>query len=294
MALHLSRALVLSVTPCLVDGALEVMRENEERGSREPEVQTVEVEGGDNALYLELPENWLVDADFPDTNDTIEAALPNVRSFGGDNNSGGIDAMSDGSAVVVPRNGNEVNDMSQIQNAYCQSHTREHKCYLYAACHGRSYCVMGNYMIVAGFPCPGMESINGGNAGSFDFLMSAARARCSSQNCVLITNPVGHRTQEQLHIHYRYYNGGGAHLKRQLERTLCGTHGWRHFHSCGHAQARLYSGFPGVFSAVAAAYGGGSLANVGISVWSTTACGGYKYMILATTHCSIEHSISSR
>lgn len=176
----------------------------------------------------------------------------------------------------------------------CEHHTNEHRCYLFRACHGKHYCVINGYMIVPGRAVSGMESINGGNAGSLDFLMRAARGRCGSSSCVLITNPVGFRTQDQLHIHFRHYNGGGAGLKKRLEKSLCGSHGWKGFNECGSAKARLFSGFPGVFSSVASAYGGGSLANVGISVWFTSACGGFKTIVLATTHCSIEHSVSSR
>mmetsp|Transcript_54769 Transcript_54769/g.158459 ORF Transcript_54769/g.158459 Transcript_54769/m.158459 type:complete len:271 (-) Transcript_54769:127-939(-) len=168
-------------------------------------------------------------------------------------------------------------------------------CYLYRVCRGRTACVINGYMVVPGEPLRGMEDINGGNAGSYDFLFSVARSRCGSNSCVLITNPIHYRTQHQMHIHYRHYNGGGAALKKRLEAALCGTSGWKYFSECGSAKARLYDSMPGVFSAVAAAYGGGSLADVGITVWFTDACGGgQKTMILASTHCSIEHSISDR
>lgn len=179
--------------------------------------------------------------------------------------------------------------------ANCAINPSASECFLYNACHGPRYCIIGSYMIVPGWPVAGMEDINGGNAGEYDFLMAAARAQCGSPSCVLITNPVGHRSQEQFHIHYRQYNGGGSAVKSRLETTLCGTSGWQYFSECGSAKARLYNEFPGVFSEVARAYHGISLANVGITVWFTTACGaGLKTMILATTHCSIEHSISSR
>merc|ERR1719203_2786847 len=118
-------------------------------------------------------------------------------------------------------------------------------------------------MIVPGRAVRGMESINGRNAGSFDYLMEAAKDRCGDAHCVLITNPQHYRTQEQLHIHYRHYNGGGSVLKGQLERTLCHKHpGWHHFNKCGPAKAALFDYFPGVFSEVAQAYGGRSLYNV--------------------------------
>lgn len=170
-------------------------------------------------------------------------------------------------------------------------------CYLYRACHSGSWCNLLGYMIVPGTALSGMESINWGTAGSYDYLWSIAKGKCGSTSCVLITNPKHHRTQHQLHIHYRHYNSGGASMKRRLERALCGTSGWRSFSECGSAKARIYDYFPGVFSAAMEAYGGyGDLANVGLSVWFTAACGGYsqKTMILATTFCSIEHSISAR
>mmetsp|Transcript_38625 Transcript_38625/g.62309 ORF Transcript_38625/g.62309 Transcript_38625/m.62309 type:complete len:284 (-) Transcript_38625:47-898(-) len=176
------------------------------------------------------------------------------------------------------------------EGAVCHGH-----CMLAHMCRGRHYCVIGGYMIVPGQDVAGMESINGGNAGSYNYLMGAARAHCGSTSCVMITNPVGFRSQDQLHIHFRHYNGGGAAMKHRLEKALCGTSGWHHFSACGGGKAQLFGGFPGVFSAVAGAYGGGSLANVGIAVFFTTACGGgMKTMVLATSHCSIEHSISSR
>ncbi|CAE8597689.1 unnamed protein product [Polarella glacialis] len=192
---------------------------------------------------------------------------------------------------------NDVDLSSNISSSsalHAEADCRGH-CALAHMCHGRSYCVIGGYMIVPGRDVAGMESINGGNAGSFNYLMGAARAHCGSTSCVLITNPVGFRSQDQLHIHFRHCNGGGAAMKHRLEKALCGTSGWHHFSACGGAKAQLFGGFPGVFSAVAGAYGGGSLANVGIAVFFTTACGGgMKTMVLATSHCSIEHSISSR
>lgn len=184
----------------------------------------------------------------------------------------------------------------QTTSGNCMLTPFAHECFLLTACQGRKYCIMGGYMVVPGWPVTGMEEINGGNAGQYDFLMSVSRDQCGSPNCVLITNPVGHRTQEQLHIHYRHYDAGGAAMKSRLESALCGTSGWQPFHQCSSGKAKLYSEFPAVFSEVSAAYGGGSLARVGITVWFTTACGGggVKTMVLATTDCSIEHSISAR
>lgn len=224
-------------------------------------------EDEDGAVYIDLPADWDSSKDYP----------PKSTEEGAEHGD------------AEPKNAVDL-----ANGGHCQYNPRGHSCYISRACHGPRYCVLGNYMIVPGFPCAGMEAINGGNAGKFDYLMGAAKSRCGSTSCVLITNPIHHRTQDQMHIHYRHYNGGGHHLKTQLEHKLCGTHGWQDFHKCGHAKARLYNGFPGVFSAVAGAYGGGSLANVGIAVFFTTKCGGYKTIILATTHCSIEHSISSR
>lgn len=167
-------------------------------------------------------------------------------------------------------------------------------CYIYRQCKGRHTCVLNGYMIAPGEPLRGMEDISGGNAGKWDYLWSAAEHQCGSDSCVLISNPIHFRTQHQMHLHYRHYNGGGASLKSRLESTLCGTSGWQPFEQCGAAKARLYDSMPGVFSAVAGAYGGGNLANVGITVWFTSKCGGRKVMILAQTGCSIEHGISAR
>lgn len=168
-------------------------------------------------------------------------------------------------------------------------------CALYHACRGRSVCVVNGYLVIPGAPLRGMEDINGGSAGRWDYLWSVARSQCGGEHCVLISNPAGFRTQHQMHLHYRAYNGGGAAMKRRLEQTLCGSSGWRHFSQCGGGKARLFDGMPGVFSAVAGAYGGRGLANIGITVWFTRACGGgQKTMVLATAGCSIEHSISAR
>lgn len=207
-----------------------------------------------NVAYLDLPADW-------------------------ENTNGGVNKNENG---ALTNDGN------------CEDRPEDPDCFLFRACQGRSYCIMGGYMVVPGQPVAGMESINGGNAASFDYLMAVARDQCSSPDCVLITNPVHHRTQDQLHIHFRHFSGGGAGLKARLEDALCDTHGWKPFSECGSGKAAIFSGFPGVFSSVAAAYGGGSMAHIGITVWFTTACGGLQTMVLATTHCSIEHSISAR
>mmetsp|Transcript_25619 Transcript_25619/g.77332 ORF Transcript_25619/g.77332 Transcript_25619/m.77332 type:complete len:286 (+) Transcript_25619:78-935(+) len=196
--------------------------------------------------------------------------------------------------VDLPESYNASQD-GDLTGQDCAQHPNSHNCALYRLCRHRRYCVVNGYMIVPGHSLPGMEAINGHTAGHWDFLWGAARSQCGSDSCVLITNPVGHRTQDQMHIHFRHYNGAGAALKGRLERAVCGKRGWRHFSECGSAKARLFSGMPGVFSTVAHAYGGGSLANVGITVWFTHRCGGgQKTIVLATTHCSIEHTISAR
>mmetsp|Transcript_97939 Transcript_97939/g.255539 ORF Transcript_97939/g.255539 Transcript_97939/m.255539 type:complete len:294 (+) Transcript_97939:88-969(+) len=181
------------------------------------------------------------------------------------------------------------------KNVDCRDDIDAKQCSLYKYCRGPRYCVMGGYMIVPGFYAAGMESINRGNAGSFDYLMYAAHDMCGGTSCVLVTNPVGFRTQNELHIHFRHLDNDGPNLKHQLEDTLCGRDGWHYFSKCGAAKARIYSSFPGVFSEVADAYAGNNLGSVGITVWETTACGaGYQTMVLVTTHCSIEHQISNR
>lgn len=159
-------------------------------------------------------------------------------------------------------------------------------------CHGTSYCAIAGYMIVAGHgDAKGMESIHNSNVGYYDSMLRAAYNRCASGSCVIITNPVGHRTQSRFHIHYRRFNGGGASLKHRLEKQLCGSHGWENFAECGTGKAKYFGGYPSVFREVLGQYGG-HLANVGVTVWPG-ACG-HGVIVLATTHCSIEHSISAR
>jgi len=166
--------------------------------------------------------------------------------------------------------------------------------YIRSMCQGTDgYCNLGGYMIVPRRQCPGMECINGGNANYYDQFMRAAYMYCSDPSCVLITNPVGYRSQNQLHIHYRHMTGQGHNLKERLQHQLCHSiGGWQSFHECGTGKARLFPSLPGAFSVTAAEYGGGSMANIGITVWPGS-CGN-QVIILATTHCSLEHSISPR
>lgn len=183
----------------------------------------------------------------------------------------------------------------------CAAHPETANCVLYRMCGTPTYCIISGYMVVPGAAVAGMETINGTNAASFDTLMDTARSRCDDPViCVLITNPVGFRTQDQLHIHYQHFNPVGAHLKMTLEQSLCNSTSatWQPvnqpYKQCGNARARLYDAWPRVFSEVALAEGGGSLAHVGITVWTTTACDGIKTMILLTYSCSIEHNIVDR
>merc|ERR1711957_1010626 len=85
--------------------------------------------------------------------------------------------------------------------------------YGHHAVNGTRYCVYGNYMIVPAFGISGTEGINHDNSQDVDLLMHAAYDHCNSTSCVLMVNPMHHRTQNQLHLHFRHYNGGGAHLK---------------------------------------------------------------------------------
>lgn len=165
--------------------------------------------------------------------------------------------------------------------------------YLGSMCNGVAYCMSGGYMVVAGESrAHGMENINYGDVSYYDKLGRAALRGCSNSYCVIMTNPVGHRTQDRFHIHYRYYNGGGAHLKSQLEHSVCGRSGWHGFNKCGHAKVRFYEGQPSLFRAALDGHGGG-LAHVGVTAFPSS-CGGRGTIVLLTSHCSIEHSISSR
>lgn len=162
--------------------------------------------------------------------------------------------------------------------------------YLAMKCRNRGYCVMGGYLVVAGRPdAIGMESINAGDAGYYNSMMSAADRYCGGPSCVLITNPMHHRTQSRFHIHFRHYNGHGAALKSRMEKAVCGKSGWhKGGFPCG-GKAAYFSHFPGVFSA---SMGAGSLAHAAVSVWPSSCHGGT--IILVSFHCSIEHSISNR
>mmetsp|Transcript_74256 Transcript_74256/g.194737 ORF Transcript_74256/g.194737 Transcript_74256/m.194737 type:complete len:298 (-) Transcript_74256:128-1021(-) len=162
-------------------------------------------------------------------------------------------------------------------------------------CHGSSgYCNLAGHMIVPRERCDSMERINGGNAQHYDQFMNAAYRYCSSPGCVLVTNPVGHRTQNQLHIHYWQMNGHGHALKRRLEDQLClSDGGWQSFSECGTGKAKLFPSMPGAFSAAAEAFGNGPMTHIGLTVWPG-ACGGRRVIVLATTDCSIEHDISPR
>jgi len=234
--------------------------------------------------YKSLPDGWIAAIDFPGIWSSAPmdwSQLPVPAGTSREASSGvGAGLIAEGSVA---------------EGVDCSVTWWLRNCALLMMCRGPRYCVLGGYMVVPGFAVAGMENINGGNAASFDYLMSAARSSCGSAGYVLITNPVGYRTQDQLHIHYRHLTEGGTSLKRRLEQAVCGKQGWHYFKKCGDGKVRLYPHFPGVFSQVAAAYGGKSLANVGITVWFTTACGnGLQTIILATTHCSIEHEISKR
>lgn len=182
----------------------------------------------------------------------------------------------------------------------CPAHPTTKNCYLYAMCPSTMrYCLFGGHIIVPGRYVRGMENINGANAASFEYLMTKAHQLCSDSHCVLLVNPVGYRTQEQLHIHFRRYNKGGANMKRALEAAVCGRgSGWHNFAPAGcggDSKARVFGHWPAVFEVVAEAYGGGSLANVGITVWESSSCGGGSRTIVQTvTHCSIEHTVSDR
>lgn len=235
-------------------------------------------ENSSDVLYIDdMPEGW-------------NASEYTDYETGGDEDTDDTDAR----AEHLPT-GDALEPSTELFGSYCKYNPNSKNCYLYRACRHRSYCVISGYMIVPGWACAGMEEINGGNAGKFDYLMRAARDKCSDTHCVLITNPTCCRTQDQLHIHYRHYNGGGSALKAQLEGQLCHSHGgWQYFKKCGSGKARIYDYFPDVFSEVASAYDGESLGHVGITVMFTTECGGHKTILLATKDCSIEHSISAR
>jgi len=133
----------------------------------------------------------------------------------------------------------------------------------------------------------GVESITEGNAGYYDAGMSAARARCGDAGCALITNPPGHRTVANFHIHFVHFGGYGADLKRRLEGEVCGRSGWRGGSlPCG-GRAALFPGFPGVFSCAMA---GGGLHHASVIAWPAS-CGGSGTIVELAYDCSIEHQI---
>ena len=118
--------------------------------------------------------------------------------------------------------------------------------YLAARCSHTSYCIMGRpspYMVVAGHSdAVGMESINSGNVGYYNSMMSAAWSHCGSSSCVIITNPKGFRTQSRFHIHYRHQSGYGKSLKAKMEHKVCKADGWHHGDfPCG-GKAKLFTG----------------------------------------------------
>jgi len=199
-------------------------------------------------------------------------------------------------------------------DSVCAHDAQSHGCFLYRHCvkvasgqgHANpdnKYCVMSGYTVVPAFPITGTESINVRNSMHVDPIMDAAYEKCSSSKCVLMVNPRGHRTQEQLYIHYRHYNnGGGSRLKTQLETTACYQSGWHkvhgipELHKCKSAQVRVYSQHPtDIFSQVAEAqgkHGKKSLDGVGVTVYPRACPRSKKTMVLFTEHCTIEKSIS--
>jgi hypothetical protein len=133
----------------------------------------------------------------------------------------------------------------------------------------------------------GMESINRGNVHYYDAGMSSARSHCGGGGCALITNPAGHRSINQFHIHFVHYHGWGASLKRRLEKKICGTHGWRSGGLPCHGKAAFYPGFPRVFSA---AMSGGGMNHASVVAWPAS-CGGRGTIVQLAYGCSIEHQI---
>ena len=132
----------------------------------------------------------------------------------------------------------------------------------------------------------GMESINGDNVGYYDQGMAVANSYCGGSSCALITNPSGHRTVDQFHIHFVHYGGYGSGLKQQLEDAACLSDGWQRAGPCG-GRARFFYGFPGVFSA---AMGGGGIGHASVIAWPGS-CGGRGTIVELAYGCSIEHQI---
>jgi len=159
------------------------------------------------------------------------------------------------------------------------------------SCNNGRYCIW-NYLITSGRKdAIGIESINAHNVGYYDGLMSAARGVCGGPQCVIMVNPMHHRTQSRFHIHARRYSKRGGPLKQRLERRLC--RGSRHWVRGGlpcNGQAQFFSGFPPVFSE---AMKTGNIAHAAVTAFPSS-CGGRGSIILLSYHCSIEHSISPR
>lgn len=134
----------------------------------------------------------------------------------------------------------------------------------------------------------GIENVNSGNVGYYDRGMDAARSRCGGSGCALLTNPPGHRTVQQFHIHFIHYQGYGASLKHRLESMVCSSPGaWRGGHlPCG-GRAAFFPGFPGVFSK---AMSGGNIHHASVIAWPAS-CGGRGTIVELAYGCSIEHQI---
>lgn len=289
---------------------------------------------------VELPEGWNSEVDFPETLDV--AAILGEEDLGADadaaedeeapaaeeandNDSPAADAEEEDSTTEASADANASAEetttvaptMTTTQKQYfdsaCKKDQHSHGCFLYRHCvkatSGKpdsKYCVMSGYTIVPSFPISGTESINKDNSIHVDPIMDAAYTHCSSSRCVLMVNPKGHRTQEQLYIHYRHYNNNaGLRLKTTLEATACHQSGWHKvygvpdLHTCKTAQVRVYQQHPtDIFSQVAEAqaegnHGKNDLEGVGVTVFPKACPRGKKTMVLFTESCTIEKSISS-
>jgi len=133
----------------------------------------------------------------------------------------------------------------------------------------------------------GMESISGRNVGYYNKGMYAARSRCGGSHCALITNPAGHRSIHQFHIHFVHFGGYGANLKRRLEKRVCGKGGWHGGGLPCHGKAAFFRGFPGVFSKAMSA---GGIRHASVVAWPSS-CGGRGTIVEVAYGCSIEHQI---
>jgi len=244
--------------------------------------------------YMPLDEAVLGDDECAAGGDCAFNALQ-LRAASADDPAGPLIAEADPSWDDPAELGGEASDDlgTSVEGGYCSMLPNAKRCALYQKCRGRSYCIFGGYMVVPGEATAGMESINSGNAHHYDYLMGIARSHCGSPSCVLLTNPMGHRTQDQLHIHFRHFNGLGPSMHSKLMAATCQADGWVTFRTgccgCGYSRARAFHGFPRVFTEAARAVGG-TLAGFGVSVWF--GCG--KTVVLATSMCSIEHSVSAR